>query len=95
MADSESVESRVIHRLVDFCNKDVLEIGCGDGRMTWFYAHEASSVLGIDPSEKSITQAQKDTPTKLQDRVTFQIGDITSLQPPLQSFDIALLSWSI
>ena len=32
--DPEQVETRVIHDLVDFDGKDVLEIGCGDGWVT-------------------------------------------------------------
>ena len=38
LLDPEGVETRVLHDLVDFRGKDVLEIGCGDGRMTWRYA---------------------------------------------------------
>jgi 2-polyprenyl-3-methyl-5-hydroxy-6-metoxy-1,4-benzoquinol methylase len=33
--DPEATETRVIHRLIDFTGKDVLDVGCGDGRMPW------------------------------------------------------------
>jgi hypothetical protein len=32
--DHEGNETRALHELVDFRDKDVLEIGCGDGRMS-------------------------------------------------------------
>jgi cyclopropane fatty-acyl-phospholipid synthase-like methyltransferase len=32
--DPEGVETRAIRELIDFAGKDVLEIGCGEGRMT-------------------------------------------------------------
>jgi 16S rRNA A1518/A1519 N6-dimethyltransferase RsmA/KsgA/DIM1 with predicted DNA glycosylase/AP lyase activity len=47
--DPEGVETRIIHDLVDFNGKDVFEVGCGEGRMTWLYADAASSVLGFEP----------------------------------------------
>jgi len=34
---------------VDFSGKDVLEIGCGNGRVTWCYADSVASVLAVDP----------------------------------------------
>ena len=32
--DYEGVETRATRELIDFAGKDVLEIGCGEGRMT-------------------------------------------------------------
>lgn len=34
LLDPEEAETRVIHDLIDFVGKDVLDVGCGDGRMT-------------------------------------------------------------
>ena len=93
--DPEGVETRVLHRLVDFQGKDILEIGCGDGRLTWRYADRAASVLAIDPKEGKITLAREHIPEHLRSSVTFQIGDIATLDPPEAAFDIAILSWSI
>ena len=93
--DPEGEETRVLHRLVDFQGKDVLEIGCGDGRLTWRYADLASSVLGIDPKEGKIALAEERTPEHLRSTVKFQIADIATLAPPEAAFDIAIFSWSI
>ena len=47
--DPEGVETRVVHDLIDFSAKNVLEIGCGDGRLTWRFADAAASVLAAAP----------------------------------------------
>lgn len=56
--DPDEAESRCIHELVDFTGKDVLEIGCGDGRLTWRYADRAVRVLTLDPKEADIERAR-------------------------------------
>ena len=50
--DPEGVETRVVHDLIDFSAKNVLEIGCGDGRLTWRFADAAASVLAFDPRKR-------------------------------------------
>lgn len=77
-----------------FVGKRVLEIGCGDGRITWQYADKAALVHAIDPSEKKIALAREKTPTHLQNKVTFWPVGIEAFRPP-EKYDIALLSWSL
>ena len=93
--DPEGEETRVLHRLVDFQGKDILEIGCGDGRLTWRYADRAASILAIDPKENKIALAREHTPEHLRSTVKFQIADIATLAPPDAAFDIAIFSSSI
>ncbi len=93
--DPEEVETRVIHDLIDFLGKDVLEIGCGDGRLTWRYADRAASVLAIDPKEAKIALAHENTPDHLRPTVTFQAADILTFEPLEAAFDIVLISWSL
>lgn len=66
----------------------MLEIGCGDGLLTWLYAGRASEVLGVDTDEESIQEARDALPGQLKDRV----ADVQSLDVPHQKFDIAFLS---
>ena len=93
--DPEETESRVLDSLVDFEGKDVLEIGCGNGRLTWRFADRAASVVALDPKEAEIGWAREHTPDALRSRVTFQVADITAVELPEAAFDIALLSWSL
>ncbi|MEJ2709846.1 MAG: class I SAM-dependent methyltransferase [Anaerolineales bacterium] len=96
-SDPENNETRALFDLVDFSGKHVLEIGCGDGRLTWRYAQAAAHVTGIDPFEGSIERANANRPEPLRDRVAFQhstFEDFAAAREP-QTFDLALLSWSL
>lgn len=93
--DPEQVETRIIHRLIDFAGKDVLDIGCGDGRMTWRFAEPTHSVLGLDPEAKSIATARASMPDQLRAKVTFQVADITTATLPPAAYDVVVLSWSL
>ena len=93
--DPEEVETAVIHDLIDFHGKDVLEIGCGDGRMTWRFAHEPASVLAFDPEEAEIATAKERTPDALKSRVSFQVADISAIELPEGAFDLDIASWSL
>ena len=93
--DPEGVESRIIHDLADFNDKDVLEVGCGDGRMTWFYADAAASVLAIDPDESSIAAAREETPEHLNAKVAFRVASMTDIDLADASYDVCVLSWSL
>jgi ubiquinone/menaquinone biosynthesis C-methylase UbiE len=93
--DPEGAEERALAELGDFAGKRVLEIGCGDGRLTWLYASETAEVLGIDPDEESIRVARATLPDQLKDRVEFRVAEAESLDVPRPRFDIAFLSWSL
>jgi ubiquinone/menaquinone biosynthesis C-methylase UbiE len=93
--DTHGSERRALHELVDFAGKDVLEVGCGDGRVTWYYADRAASVLAVDPREQDIEHARQLTPAALRHRVRFAAADATTLELPDGAFDVALFSRSI
>ena len=93
--DPEGVETRAVHGLVDFAGKDVVEVGCGDGRLTWRFADAASSVLAFDPGETEIATAREQTPAALRGRVTFQVADMASIALAAGAYDVGVLSWSI
>jgi ubiquinone/menaquinone biosynthesis C-methylase UbiE len=73
----------------------VLEIGCGDGRLTFRYAPAARSVLAIDPCADAIAKARDALPVESAERVCFEIGSALELDQPPASFDVALLSHSL
>ena len=87
-------EARVLRSCGDFDGANVLEVGCGDGRLTWLYAARAGSVLGIDPEEEAIATARSDTPPELAGRVRFEVGAVEDLSKTA-AFDVAFLSWSL
>jgi 2-polyprenyl-3-methyl-5-hydroxy-6-metoxy-1,4-benzoquinol methylase len=93
--DPDGAEIRALGRLFDFSGKRVLEVGSGDGRLTWRYAGATQSVLGIEPDAEAVAVAQADIPPDLTDRVSFRVLDATELDEPPGRFDAAFLSWSL
>lgn len=93
--DPEKAETRTLHRLADFTNKRVLEVGCGEGRLTWRYARSARRVDGIDPDLDALRVAQYDLPFDLRSTTTFTCASALQLPFPHETFDIALLAWSL
>ncbi len=79
----------------EFAGKRVLEIGCGDGRLTWLYAGRAGRVVAIDPDPDEIAAAIEGLPPKLRSRVEFHTLGILEFDAPEASFDAAILSWSL
>ena len=92
--DFGGAEARVLGDAADFSGARVLEVGCGDGRLTWLYAPRAQTVLGLDPDEEQIALAQSSTPPELADRVRFEVGEAEDLSKTAV-FDVAFLSWSL
>jgi 2-polyprenyl-3-methyl-5-hydroxy-6-metoxy-1,4-benzoquinol methylase len=93
--DREGNETRTIHALVDFRGKDVLEIGCGNGRMTWRYADLAATVVALDPFADDIERARANIPDHLRTKVQFQCADVVTTDMAPGSFDVVVFSRSI
>ncbi len=92
--DPEGTEIRILKQLVDPRGKRVLEIGCGDGRLTWRYASLPKQVTGIDLRADDLRVALIDRPANLASRVQFARADVLQLPFPASSFDAAIFSWS-
>jgi len=93
--DPEGVERKELERVASFRGKDVLEIGCGDGRLTFQYAESANKVVAIDPSRKAISEARKNIPRRLASKIRFRVGRGESLSLPNETFDVVFFSWSL
>jgi ubiquinone/menaquinone biosynthesis C-methylase UbiE len=93
--DPEGTEVSVIRELVDFSGTDVLEVGCGDGRLTWRYAEEARSVVAMDPNEGKIERATEATPVSLRSKVSFVTADIAAVELSPDAYDVAILAHSL
>ena len=93
--DPDGVELVTMRQLVTFRDRRVLEIGCGDGRMTLWYADEAASSFAIDPEAELIEEARAATPERLRRRIRFEAADAAEIELPEREFDLALFSWSL
>jgi len=95
--DPENNETRALFDLADFSGQHVLEIGCGDGRLTWRYGDEAARVTGIDPNADRIARARENMPHELRGRVEFHHISFQDFANSSKSsvFDSVILSWSL
>lgn len=92
--DPEETETRLLKQAADLTGKDVLEIGCGDGRLTWRYAHAARGVTGIDPDVDALKTAMAGCPASLHDTVSFAQASALAIPFSPETFDITILAWS-
>ena len=95
--DPEENESRAILRLARMRGQEILEVGCGDGRLTWRIAPEAAHVTAIDPYEPSIARARSTIPEDLESTVelhviSFKDFAATRSKP---AYDAVVFSWSL
>ena len=76
---------------VRFTGARVLEIGCGDGRLTRAIAREARSVIAIDSDAAAIADLRRAAPANVETLTT----DFESFQPRGAVFDAVVFSWSL
>lgn len=93
--DPEGAETDGLAQLAPVDGLRVLELGCGDGRLTFRYAHAAKSVLAVDPDAERIEDARAALPPALADTVTFAAVGAAEVEAPSASFDLALFSSSL
>ena len=89
--DPESHEIEALEQVVSFAGRRVLEIGCGDGRLTLRYAHAAASVVAIDPDEEAVAALAAEELPNVETRA---IG-AERLDLAEASVDVVLFSWSL
>lgn len=95
--DPEENESRALFLLAGIKGHEILEVGCGDGRLTWRIARQAARLLAIDPFEPSILSARSQLPRDLEPTVEFRHASFQDFAAtcPGSSFDTLILSWSL
>lgn len=95
LKDPEGNETRHLHRFADLAGKRVLEIGCGEGRLTWRYASASLSTIGLDPDQNALRIALADRPYTLAKKVCFSNARSEQLPFSSETFDTVLLAWSL
>jgi ubiquinone/menaquinone biosynthesis C-methylase UbiE len=93
--DPEGVEARSLAELAPVDGLRVLELGCGDGRLTFQFAPAARSVLAVDPDEDRVRAARSSLPAELVEKVELVVAGATEVDSPSREFDLALFSWSL
>ena len=90
--DPQGRELELIARVADLAGKDVLDIGCGDGRTSRRLASRGAAVLGVDPDEAAIARARAD---RTGDACRFRAADVLELALPPASLDLVVFSRSM
>lgn len=93
--DPAGVMPRAILNAADFRDACVLEVGAGDGRLTFQYAAEPRSVVGIDTKEPDIRAASRSPGVELRGDVHFLCASATALPFSAEQFGIVLLASSL
>jgi 2-polyprenyl-3-methyl-5-hydroxy-6-metoxy-1,4-benzoquinol methylase len=95
VVDPDGVELETILGLVDLRERQVVEVGCGDGRLSFVCAQEGADVFAFDPDEEAIATARAETPAELRRRIRFEVAHAREIELPKGEFDLALFSWSL
>ncbi|MEJ7568000.1 MAG: class I SAM-dependent methyltransferase [Gaiellaceae bacterium] len=93
--DPEGAHLAALRRLGDLRGRRVLELGCGDGRLTPGIARDAASVLAFDPDDEAVERARQSLPAELAQRVSYQVASGKKIELEPVSFDLVVFSWSL
>ncbi len=95
VVDPERREVSALERVAVWRGRRVIEIGCGDGRLTLRLAGLGARVHAMDPDPKRIRAARRSLPRRFAERVRYRVGRAERLNLPDQSFDLAVFAWSL
>jgi ubiquinone/menaquinone biosynthesis C-methylase UbiE len=94
--DPAGDETRALKAAAEWQDREVLEIGCGDGRLTLRLASLGSShIEALDPDPRSIRAARRHLPQEDKQRITYHVGQAQTLKYPSETFDIGVFAWSL
>jgi len=93
--DPEGAHALAGRRLARFDDRRVLEIGCGEGRLTFALAGSSRSWLATDPKPESIDTARRNLPGELRAKVSFAVAGGAEVPGAPGDFDLVFFSWSL
>jgi 2-polyprenyl-3-methyl-5-hydroxy-6-metoxy-1,4-benzoquinol methylase len=93
--DPEQNEVRELKAAADWTGRDVLEIGCGDGRLARRLAKLGAAVAAIDPDVELVRSAMVKALESPNQRRRYAVGDGQQLPFSGETFDIVIFGWSL
>ena len=96
LIDPERNETKALFDLYDdWAGNSVLEIGAGDGRLTWRYAEKAARVVAIEPGAEAHALARQHRPREMGHVELLNLGFDEFARQNKERFDLVVLSWSL
>lgn len=89
------MELGLMERVARLAGRDVIEIGCGDGRLTFQYAPRARRVTALDANEAEIARARVHAKRVGAGKVRFLARAAHDGDLPGGPYDVALFTWSL
>ena len=94
VVDPAGAEIQALKKIASWRGKHVLEVGCGEGRLTIRLAKfNPLKIIAFDPDPKSIRTARKNLPEKYKDRIEYRLGNAEHVKHGSDLFDIVVFSW--
>jgi 2-polyprenyl-6-hydroxyphenyl methylase / 3-demethylubiquinone-9 3-methyltransferase len=93
--DPEQHEIRALKQAAVWTDRAVLEIGCGDGRLTRRLAGLGASVTAMDPGVERVRSAVVKALESPNQRRQYAVGDGQRLPFSDETFDTVIFGWSL
>lgn len=93
--DPEGAHLAALRRLARLEGASLVEVGCGDGRLTESLAEEADYVFAFDPDRDAVDSARERLLPALDGSVGLAVGSALDVEIPPQPFDLVFFSWSL
>jgi 2-polyprenyl-3-methyl-5-hydroxy-6-metoxy-1,4-benzoquinol methylase len=93
--DPEGAHLAALRRLARLEGAAIVEVGCGEGRLTESLAGEADFVFAFDPDRDAVASARERLLPALDCSVSFAVGRARDVEIPPQPFDLVFFSWSL
>lgn len=92
--DPAGAEIQALKKITNWRGTRVLEVGCGDGRLTLRLAKfNPAKIIAFDPDPKLVRTARKNRPEKYKSQVEYRGGNAEHVKQKANQFDIVVFSW--
>ena len=95
LVDPERAEVAALAEAASWRGKKVLEIGCGDGRLTVRLARLGARLEALDPDPARVRAARRALPVRYAGRVRFRTAGAEHLPYSSEGFDRVVFAWSL